>query len=68
VLGVVGVLLLVHAKYEIDHLKPYLDALRQTAGFYFRRVSLSSGSSTDKGIINSEMVQMIWVCFISVET
>ena len=42
VLGVVGVLLLVHAKYEIDHLKLYLDALRQTAGFYFRRVSLSS--------------------------
>jgi predicted nucleic acid-binding protein len=34
VMGVVGVLLLAHAKNEIDHVKPYLDALRQTAGFY----------------------------------
>jgi predicted nucleic acid-binding protein len=34
VMGVVGVLLLAHARKDIDQLKPYLDALRQRAGFY----------------------------------
>jgi predicted nucleic acid-binding protein len=34
ILGVVGVLLLAYRKKEIGAIKPYLDALRQTAGFY----------------------------------
>ena len=34
VMGVVGVLLLAHARKMIDQVKPYLDALRQTASFY----------------------------------
>ena len=34
VMGVVGVLLLAHARNEIDHIKPFLDALRHVAGFY----------------------------------
>ena len=32
--GIVGVLLLAFSKKEIDAIQPYLDALRQTAGFY----------------------------------
>jgi predicted nucleic acid-binding protein len=34
VMGVVGVLIYAHKRKEIDQVKPYLDALRQTAGFY----------------------------------
>ncbi len=34
VIGVVGILLLAHERKEIDQVKSYLDALRQTAGFY----------------------------------
>jgi len=36
VIGVVGILLLAHERQEIDQVKSYLDALRQTAGFYLR--------------------------------
>jgi predicted nucleic acid-binding protein len=34
VVGVVGILLEAKAKGIIDNVRPYLDALRQTAGFY----------------------------------
>lgn len=34
VMGVIGILLLAHARQEIPSVKPYLDALRQIAGFY----------------------------------
>jgi predicted nucleic acid-binding protein len=34
VIGVVGILLEAKARQAIDDLRPYLDALRQTAGFY----------------------------------
>ncbi len=34
VMGVVGILLFAHARKEINQLKPHLDALRRTAGFY----------------------------------
>lgn len=34
VMGVIGILLLALARNEIEQLKPSLDALRQTAGFY----------------------------------
>jgi predicted nucleic acid-binding protein len=34
VMGVIGVLLLALGRNKIDSIKPYLDALQQTAGFY----------------------------------
>jgi predicted nucleic acid-binding protein len=34
VMGVAGILLLAHDRREIETIKLYLDALRQTAGFY----------------------------------
>lgn len=34
VVGVVGILLETKAKGEIDRVRPHLDALRQTAGFF----------------------------------
>jgi uncharacterized protein len=33
-IGVVGILLLAHSRKEINQVKPFLDALRQRAGFY----------------------------------
>jgi predicted nucleic acid-binding protein len=34
VMGVIGVLIFAHAQKEIKHVRPYLDSLRQEAGFY----------------------------------
>jgi predicted nucleic acid-binding protein len=34
IMGVIGVLFLAYNRKEIDRIKPCLDALRQTAGFY----------------------------------
>jgi len=52
VIGVVGVLLEAKAKHAIDSVRPHLDALRQTAGFYlsdsvYRHALVLAGESEE---------------------